>query len=481
MLKDSTMVTQRDTGKSPVIIIGAGPTGLGAAYKFHQAGFSDWVLYERENDVGGLAKSYCDDRGFTWDIGGHVVFSHYGVFTQLLDQLFKPSNWLYHERESWIWVGRKWVPYPFQNNIHRLDPEMCLLCLEGLIETTLAAKNSPAKNFDEFIVQMFGKGIADIFMRPYNNKVWAYPPKELNTSWVSDRVSIPDLMRIVRNVVLKTDDVNWGPNNKFLFPRTGGTGSIWKAIAGQLPASKIITGCEVAEIDTEAKIVRLSNGTEQTYEKLISTMPLDRLVSVSKRDDWIILAKDLAYSSVHIVGIGLNGKAPDSMASKCWIYFPENYFPFYRVTHFSKYSPNNVDNIGAQWSLMVEISESSKKPIDMDTLVNNTLQALIEARIIKDLKSVIHTWQHRVEYGYPTPSLGRDRVLNRLLPLLQEAGIYSRGRFGAWKYEVGNMDHSFMQGYEAANHILHGGAELTVWCPEVVNQRHRALGWNLIC
>ena len=61
-----------------------------------------------------------------------------------------------------------------------------------------------------------------------------------------------------------------------------------------------------------------------------------------------------------------------------------------------------------------------------------------------------HSWTHRVEYGYPTPSRGRDAVLRRLLPAFWQQDILSRGRFGAWRYEVGNMDHSFMQGVEAA-------------------------------
>lgn len=62
-----------------------------------------------------------------------------------------------------------------------------------------------------------------------------------------------------------------------------------------------------------------------------------------------------------------------------------------------------------------------------------------------------------IESGYPTPTLERDGVLKQLLPRLQELGIYSRGRFGSWKYEVGNQDHSFLLGVEAIDNILYGG------------------------
>jgi hypothetical protein len=77
------------------------------------------------------------------------------------------------------------------------------------------------------------------------------------------------------------------------------------------------------------------------------------------------------------------------------------------------------------------------------------------------------TW---AECGYPTPTMDRDAALNVLLPALEEHSIFSRGRFGAWRYEVGNMDHSFMQGVQAADHILSGRPEL------VSSPAHKATG-----
>jgi hypothetical protein len=91
---------------------------------------------------------------------------------------------------------------------------------------------------------------------------------------------------------------------------------------------------------------------------------------------------------------------------------------------------------------------------------------------------VAHTWYHRAEYAYPIPTLSRDGIVNSLLPDLMRSGILSRGRFGAWLYEVGNMDHSFMQGFEAAAHVLFGAPELTVWHPHLANTFHPVRGWD---
>ena len=201
MSKDSASAKERGAVrgpialKGPIVIIGGGPAGLGAAYMLHGAGFEDWVLFERSDTVGGLARSFLDDRGFTWDIGGHVSFSHYELFTKVLDQALGPSGWFEHERESWIRVLNTWVPYPFQNNIHRLPPNERADCVAGLIQAALDRRDDEFESFDDFIIRTFGQGVADLFMRPYNYKVWAYSPSKLDAGWIADRVSAPDPIR----------------------------------------------------------------------------------------------------------------------------------------------------------------------------------------------------------------------------------------------------------------------------------------------
>ena len=69
-----------------IVIIGGGPTGLGAAYRLHELGYDNWVLYEKTGDVGGHSTSHVDENGFVWDEGGHVIFSHYKYFDDLIDK-----------------------------------------------------------------------------------------------------------------------------------------------------------------------------------------------------------------------------------------------------------------------------------------------------------------------------------------------------------------------------------------------------------
>lgn len=184
-----------------IIIIGAGPTGLGAAWRLHEIGGLDWTLLEANSYAGGLAASFQDDNGFTWDIGGHVQFSHYQYFDDVMDRLLAPEEWLHHERESYVRVSDTFVPYPFQLNFRHLPKDQVVACLVGLARAVAAGPGKVPGNFMDWILQTFGEGVADVFMRPYNRKVWAYPLDQLSAAWVGERVAPVNLERIIANVV----------------------------------------------------------------------------------------------------------------------------------------------------------------------------------------------------------------------------------------------------------------------------------------
>jgi protoporphyrinogen oxidase len=375
-------------------------------------------------------------------------------------------------RQSFISIRDRYIPYPFQNNIRLLPAADLAACMRGLIDARQNGHTDP-RNFEEWIVKSFGRGIADIFLLPYNTKVWACNPAEMSFEWVGERVASVDLARISDNILFERDDPAWGPNNTFRFPLRGGTGAIWRAVANMIPAPKFRYNCSVAKIDTSTRIVTSSSGDEYEYDVLISTLPIDIIARLIGDREIISEASQLRYSGTHVVGIGVQGSIPAHLKGMNWLYFPDDNCPFYRVTVFSNYSHHNVPDSG-YWSLMAEVAESPFRPVNQSSVVEQVLAGMRNTRLLGADDKIASTWHYHAAHGYPTPTVDRDTHLNSILNKLKSMGILSRGRFGAWRYEVGNQDHTCMQGVEAADCALFGAPELTCWHPNLVNSgKHR--------
>lgn len=433
-----------------ICILGAGFAGIGACERCDELGI-DFTVYEKNSSAGGLGASF-KKEGFTWDIGGHVIFSHYSRFDRFIEDALQ-GDYTLHERQSFINVGRRMIPYPFQNNIGSLPDELLLECLEGLVDIQ-NRELGKAQNFYEFIQHNFGAGIARIFMEPYNCKVWKQQLTEMSADWIEERISPISLKRILHNIIMKKQDISWGPNNRFLFPRNGGTGALFKKAASKYE-KHIEYNAAVTSVSFKNSMIMV-NGQEKEYQQLISTIPVTELILCSDAPENIKqAAQKLVITAGHMVGIGLQGTIKHE---RCWVYFPENTSPFYRVTYFSNYADSNVPE--GMNSLLCETSFSDYMPFEGDC-IQKTVDGLICEGILKECqrKDIVSTWCMRVPCSYPVPSIERNNVLKEIHMFLKAHNVLSRGRFGGFLYEFGNMDHSFMQGYEAVSCIAQNSPE----------------------
>ncbi len=347
-----------------IVIVGAGPTGLGAAWRLHERGHTNWELYEAVDHPGGLATSVVDARGFTWDMGGHVLFSHYPYFDDLMVKALGEA-WVEHVREAWVWMRDRWIPYPFQNNIWRLPEEELLACLNGLIGLGQSGQPETPTTFRDWLLAAFGPGICETFMFPYNRKVWAYDPVSLDVGWMGERVATVDLRRVLSNLVLKRDDAGWGPNSTFRFPfvrrdrrhlarrgrdAPGGT----RALQSRRDRNRHLEAeCQLWR--WERRAVRLHH-----LDRAARPSPA-RLAGALRSRDARRPIRPFIESHRRHRSCGNTSRRSENQVLDL---FPESHVPFYRATVFSNYSPNNVPASGAHWSLMAEVSESPEKPVD---------------------------------------------------------------------------------------------------------------------
>ena len=414
---------QRPLMSDRIVIVGAGPTGLGAAYRLAELGHDDWDIFERADHVGGLASSCIDPHGFIWDHGGHVMFSHYSYFDELVEKMLR-GDYDEHMREAWVWMHGRFVPYPFQNNIHRLPPDVFLDCIMGIIEAQrrAAARRTTST---QYITAVFGEGIAEHFMRPYNFKVWAHPLEMMGTSWQGDRVPTVDVRRILENLLDDRDDVSWGPNNKFKFPLLG-TGMLYDRIAESLPKPVEFGTKRRPRSTSTHKVVTFSDGTSHDYDKLITTMPLTellKLIAACPRRGRAALG-GLHHTEGMFVGIGVADPCP---STKCWMYFPESDSPFYRVTYLSNYSPQMTPGPD-HFSLLAEVSVSPYKPENPDDVIERTIDGMVASQLLTPEQAdtkIVSRQLLRVPYSYPVPTVGRDAALAVIQPWLAGAATSS--------------------------------------------------------
>ena len=443
-----------------IVILGAGPTGLGAAYRLRERGEDGFEIFERSGQVGGLATSFTDPKGWTWDVSGHIIFSGYKYFNDFLGKVLGADGIRWIDRESWIKFEDKYVRYPFQNHLSSLPERAMLECLIGLVESQTIDKDRAFRNFEEWVQAKFGAGVAKHFMNPYNLKVWATPLEKMGYYWIAERVSVVDWRKAIEaTVVPKATD--WGPNAKFGYPLHGGTLGLWKSVLTLL-GDCVRYHKRAIGVDEEKREIEFSDGTTRRYDRLLTTLPLEAFVSRLKHAPERVRAasRSLLFNHLFSVGVGLRRPSP---SDKNWIYFPNPKTPFYRMTYLSNYSPEIVPggDTSRYFSVLTETSYSRFKPLPEGDFGKAVVDGLVAEGILQasDLPLIETVFLIHAGHSYPIPSVDRNAALDTIHEYLEPRDISSRGRFGSWKYEIGNQDHSLMQGVELVNRWFDGSEE----------------------
>jgi protoporphyrinogen oxidase len=422
-----------------VLVVGAGPTGIGAATRLQERG-ADWLLVEAADRPGGMATTVVDAAGFRWDLGGHVLHSHFADFDRAIAA--SGVRMLHPTRNGWIWLDGELVAAPIQHQLDELPTDL--------------RPQAPAATLDEYYRNHLGAVLHALFFKPFTEKMWATPLERVDHTWTSLRSGSGE-----RNVPALRLRGEPPAARTFPYPE-GGTGALWDAIAARLDPGRVRLSTRVRRIDLERREAHLADGGVIAFEDCVSSMPLTVLMRSVGRPDWAARSPQLLANSTLVVGLGYAGTPPASLADKTWLYCPDKDVAWHRATVLSNYDPGNAGP--GRWSVLFETGHSAFRRVERAAAVASCRAEAAE--LGADPAGLVSTWVRDVPRGYPVPTLGRDDLLREVDAGLVRCGVRSRGRFGGWRYESCNQDYAFQQGIEAVEAIMTGSREDVYWHPE---------------
>jgi protoporphyrinogen oxidase len=428
-----------------IVIIGAGLTGISAAYHLEQKGFFDYALFEKDAAIGGLCGTVQQD-GFTFDYTGHYLHASDPYFRTMIEQLVGMENLNTITRKSYIYSHQTYTPYPFQINLFGLPEDTIAECIEGFVQRNQSRKKPTT--FPEWVLSNFGAGFGKHFFFPFQRKIFGYDLKKITASWTGRFVPQTSLQQIIRGSIQNNNDQKIGYNATFLYPKQGGIVYWVQKIADQL-VNPIHTGYCVKSVDTHNKIVEFTNGHCEPYEQLISTMPLDRLIAITKEKPSIALKRaqgKLLCNSVINFNIGVNRP---QLSEKHWIYFPETQFPFYRMGF-----PSNCSTYMApagHSSLYGEFSHVGKSKQWVHETLKTSLAATKKLFGLSD-QEIVTQKVMPISHAYVIYDAWREKHLPKIHARLEEQHIYSIGRYGEWKYS--SMQEAILDGKKTVERLV---------------------------
>jgi protoporphyrinogen oxidase len=394
------------------LVVGAGVSGL--AYANFIAS-DDVLVVEADDAIGGYCKTIKQD-GFVWDYSGHFFhFKHKELERYLLERM--PADEVkVVTKDSRIRFGDRMIDFPFQKNIHQLAQDDFIDCLYHLYFREEEAGDGPPRNFAEMLYAKFGRGIAERFLIPYNEKLYACDLSELDVDAMGRFFPHADIEDIVRNMK-QADNVSY--NATFTYPR-GGAIQYVNALKRDVPDERIALRERVVAIDLARKVA-VTNRRRISFEYLVSSMPFPTLMQTCGLD----VPRDvLSWNKVLVFNLGFDRKGP---VGPHWIYFPEREFVFYRVGFY--------DNIFGtdRASLYVEVGAKADETLDVPAIRERVLRDLERAGVTDGHKLVS---EHTVTLDPAYVHITREStaLVERMRKVLAARGVYSIGRYGGWTY-----------------------------------------------
>lgn len=389
-----------------ICIIGAGITGLTAGKllsKNHEV-----TIYEKESNIGGIARTK-SVNGITYHtVGGHCLNSkNKAVMDFIFDDILTKENWHHVKRDAKINFHNQFVSYPIEfsiKEIAKFDEDLAF----NITKDFMSSEDTETDNLADWFKEKFGETLAKEYFIPYNRKIWQMEPSKMSHSWIDGKLPLPNKKEFFKALIEDNEDTM--PHSTFFYPNSNNQNTFIEALGGGL---NIVTNFEVTSIEkVESKWII---NDKYEYDLVINTMPLNILPFVIKgtSDEIINEAKKLKYNKV------TNILWKTKSIKYTWSYYPSENTIFHRHIHIGNFFDPKVN-----YTITEAMGEHS-----YDEMVEYG----------KKFDYLIEPLDYNLSnYAYVVYDQNYSEATNKIKDYLDEIGIHTIGRFGEWEYY--NMD-----------------------------------------
>ena len=460
-----------------VVILGAGPAGLTAAYVLNQSGLKSTTLEADPNSVGGISKTV-DRDGFKFDIGGHRFFTKSPIVQELWRNMLPRERWLTDvNRLSRIFYRKKFFHYPLsaRDALQKLGLLEAIKCVGSYTKFKFFPIKDP-KSFQDWVTNQFGKRLFEIFFKSYTEKVWGMSCSEISADWASQRIKglslgeavFNSLPKFLRTLKFSKETIRT-LSDKFDYPRLG-PGELWENVQSDLELSgcKIVMGEAVTRIShsnlavTSVISINHSDEVREVYgNEFISSLPIKELVNSlhpKPPSEIVEAANSLGYRDFLTVVLIYN---QENMFLDNWIYIHDPSVYMGRIQNFKNWSPSMVPD-SSLTSLGLEYfcfeGDSLWDMSDAELIALGTREVIsVGLTNLQPLKGYVV----RCKKAYPIYDDHYKANVQRVWKWvsLNLTNLQLVGRNGMHMYN--NQDHSMLTGYLAAKNIL--GENHNLW------------------
>jgi len=455
--------------RKKIIIIGAGPAGLAAAWELARKG-QEIIVLEKQDQVGGISKTI-NHNGYRFDTGGHRFWTKDKEVQDFWQQILG-DEFLTRPRLSRIFYKNKFFYYPLKalNALINLGvvESLCVILNYAYTKIVRFLKPRVAVNYEQWISDRFGKRLYQIFFETYTQKVWGITPDKIGAEWAAQRIQNLSLIRAIIDALgLSKKGKVKTLIDEFQYPKFG-PGQMYDQVAeeikkkgGQIRIKTEVVGVNILDNTIKSIIIKDKNGqNELSADSFISSMPLSELIQnmLPNAPTPVLMAnKKLWYRNLITVNFIIDKKdvMPDT-----WIYIHDQKIKAGRLQNFKNWSPfmsldENKTNVGLEYF--------STRGDEIDNLSDNDLIKLGKEDWAKlglgNKDNIEDAFVVRVYDAYPVYQIGYYEALNEVVNYVKQFdNLQIIGRGGMYRYN--NMDHSILTGLYAARNILGGNYDI---------------------